>query len=149
VVALPILAGALMTMYDLGTDSLASTVSKDWVWEHGGGVFGVPFTNYLGWWLTTYLFFQIFALYLARSQTPVRAEGRSSLVQPVVIYAALGLTSVPYFITAATSTVTDATGVVWNEHALNETMMTINIFGVVFAAFLAAVKLARNDIAGR
>ncbi|HET6294082.1 MAG TPA: carotenoid biosynthesis protein [Kribbella sp.] len=146
VVALPLLAGAIMTMYDLGTDSLASTVSKDWVWERGGGVFGVPFTNYLGWWLTTYIFFQLFALYLARSKAPVRTEGRSSLLQPVVLYAGLGLTSVPYFAAASTTTVTDATGFVWNEHALNETMMTINIFGVVIIALLALIKLLRNDV---
>ena len=148
VVALPMLAAAMMTMYDLGTDSLASTVSKDWVWERGGGVFGVPFTNYLGWWLTTYIFFQIFALYLARSQAPVRSDGRGSLLQPVLLYAGLGLTSVPYFASASTATVTDATGFVWNEHALNETMMTINIFGVVIIAFLAAIKLPATTSAG-
>jgi uncharacterized membrane protein len=146
VMALPMLAAAMMAVYDLGTDSIASTVSKDWVWEHGGGVFGVPFTNYLGWWLTTYLFFQIFALYLARSRTPVHTVGgRGALLQPVLLYASLGLTSVTYFIAATSSTVTDATGVVWNEHALNETMMTINIFGVVLVAFLALVKLASGD----
>jgi uncharacterized membrane protein len=148
VVALPMLAAALMTMYDVGTDSIASTVSRHWIWERGGGVFGVPYTNYLGWWLTTYLFFQIFAVYLARSQAPVRAEGRSVLIQPVLLYAALGLTSVTYFIAAPGNAVTDATGVVWNGHAINETMMTINLFSVVVIAFLAAVKLARNDIAG-
>ncbi|HEY0470961.1 MAG TPA: carotenoid biosynthesis protein [Kribbella sp.] len=148
VVALPMLAAAMMAAYDLGTDSLASTVNKDWIWERGGGVFGVPYTNYLGWWLTTYLFFQIFALYLFRSQAPVRSDGRGALLQPVLLYLGLGLTSVTYFFVATGNTVTDATGVVWSEHAMNESMMTINVFAVVAFAFLATVKLARNDIAG-
>jgi hypothetical protein len=78
----------------------------------------------------------------------VRVEGRSVLIQPVLLYAALGLTSVTYFIAAPGNAVTDATGVVWSGHAINETMMTINLFSVVIIAFLAAVKLARNDIAG-
>lgn len=36
-----------MTMFDLGSDSIASTVDHLWIWERSGGVFGVPFTNYL------------------------------------------------------------------------------------------------------
>jgi putative membrane protein len=146
VVALPMLAAAVMTMYDLGMDSIASTVNKHWIWERGGGLFGVPYTNYLGWWLTTYLFFQIFAVYLARSPSPMRADGRGALLQPVLLYAALGLTSVTYFIAASGKAVTDAAGVVWSGHALNESMMTINLFTVVFVACLAAAKLARNDV---
>jgi putative membrane protein len=110
-----------------------------------GGLFGVPYTNYLGWWLCTYVFFQIFALYLARSQAPVHTEGRGALLQPVLAYVALGLSSVTYFIVNAGDAVTDETGTVWSGHALNETMMIINLFSVVVFAFLAAVKLARDD----
>jgi hypothetical protein len=51
-------------------------------------------------------------------------------------------------IRATGKAVTDATGVVWSEHAINESMMTIDVFAVVAFAFLATVKLARNDIAG-
>ncbi|MFI5753243.1 carotenoid biosynthesis protein [Streptomyces sp. NPDC051644] len=147
VVALPMLAAAMMTMFDVGMDSISSTVVGNWVWERGGGLFGVPYSNYLGWWLVTYIFFQIFALYLARSQAPVHAEGRGALLQPVVAYGALGLSSVTYFIGASDQFFTDPTGIVWSGHAINESMMIINLFSVVFVAFLATVKLARNDIA--
>ncbi|MER6961846.1 hypothetical protein [Streptomyces sp. NPDC000618] len=43
----------------------------------------------------------------------------------------------------------DGASVSWSGDAINETLMTINLFGMVFAAFLAAVKLARNDLALR
>jgi len=33
---------------DLGFDPSASTIHHNWIWEQGGGYFGVPFTNYLG-----------------------------------------------------------------------------------------------------
>jgi putative membrane protein len=156
VVALPMLAAALMTMFDLGNDSIASTVKRIWVWERGGGVFGVPYTNYLGWWFVTYVFFQIFALYLVKRQpastsasASVRTEGRGVLAQNVLFYGVLGLSSVPYFIGASGDMVKDGASVSWSGHAINETMMTINLFATVFAAFLAAVKLARNDLALR
>jgi uncharacterized membrane protein len=50
-VALPALAAALMASFDLGSDSAASTVGHRWIWEQGGGLFGVPWTNYVagGW----------------------------------------------------------------------------------------------------
>ena len=166
VVALPMLAAALMTMFDLGVDSIAATVKRVWVWEEGGGVFGVPYTNYLGWWFVTYLYFQIFALYLMKRQPAstatsvsvsvsvsvsgsVRTEGRGALAQNVLFYGALGLSSVPYFIGASGDMVKDGASVGWSGHAINETLMTINLFGMVVAAFLAAVKLARNDLALR
>ncbi|MET7783920.1 carotenoid biosynthesis protein [Streptomyces mirabilis] len=148
--ALPPLAAAVMTMFDVGSDSISSTVSHVWIWEHGGGVFGVPYTNYLGWWFVTYVFFQIFALILAkadlnRSTQNTTGLRRGSLAQPALIYTGLGLSSITYFMADHTTRVTDASGVVWGTAALDETMMTINIFGLVVVGLLTLVKIARGD----
>jgi uncharacterized membrane protein len=62
---LPALAAALMAGFDLDVDSVASTVAHAWIWEQGGSVFGVPWANYLGWWLVSFLFSQGFAAFLA------------------------------------------------------------------------------------
>jgi len=72
VVALPALAAAVMTMFDVASDSQASTVIETWIWHDGGGA-------------------------------------------------------------------------QWSISAINETMMTINIFTVVTVAFLALTKIARGD----
>jgi len=34
------------------------------LWHDGGADFGVPLTNYLGWLLTSWMFYQVFALSL-------------------------------------------------------------------------------------
>ena len=152
-VALPMVAAALMTIFDVGSDSVASTLQHVWVWENGGGVFGVPYTNYLGWWFVTYCFFQIFALGLAnaprRDKVPPEGKQREALAQGVALYAILGLMSITSYRVETGKAIVDATGVVWNSKAILETMMTFSIFGVVFAAFVAAVKLVRNDIGRR
>src|SRR3984893_12550176 len=62
--AVPFIASFLMVMWDLCLDPTASTIRHIWIWEQGGGYFGVPLTNYLGWFFTVYVFFQVFALYL-------------------------------------------------------------------------------------
>jgi putative membrane protein len=149
-VALPLLAGAIMTMFDVGSDSSASTVSHTWIWEDGGGFFGVPFINYLGWWFVTYSFFQIMALILRRTgPVPVsgQATPRSHFVQPALIYGSLGLASISNFISIPDSIVTDQTGTTWSVAAMNETLMTVNIFSLVSVAALALVKVAQSKTA--
>jgi len=151
VIAVPALAAALMTMYDLGSDSAISTINGTWVWENGGGVFGVPWTNYLGWWLVCYLIFQPFALLLARRTRPlpVRVGGREPLAIGVIGYFLLGAASLAGFVTAAPGTTTDLGGQAWSLHALHETLFTINLFGTIVIAALAGIKLARNDLAAQ
>jgi uncharacterized membrane protein len=151
VVAMPMLAAALMSMYDLGNDSVASTIGHTWVWENGGGVFGVPWTNYLGWWLVCYIYFQIFAVILATRTQPLpqKTTGREPLAHGVVAYLLLGFSSLTGFLTTSQDTVTDLSGRVWSVHALHETMFTINLFGTIVIAALAAIKLARNDLAAQ
>ncbi|MEU2288337.1 carotenoid biosynthesis protein [Streptomyces sp. NPDC013178] len=139
--ALPALAAVLMTVFDLGSDSIAATVNHVWEWEDGGGVFGVPFTNYLGWWLVTYLFFQVFALYLSRRRATARKTTQASAP---IVYGALGLNAVAYFLAADDFAVTDPSGAVWSHQALAETMMLINLFAVLPFALLGLRSAARD-----
>jgi putative membrane protein len=30
-------------------DPVWANIDREWVWERGGGYFGVPFGNYFGW----------------------------------------------------------------------------------------------------
>ena len=43
-------------------------LSKAWIWHDGGGYFGVPFSNFMGWFLCVYTIFQLLALYLMRTR---------------------------------------------------------------------------------
>src|SRR5713101_7737479 len=62
--AVPLIASFVMVAWDLGMDPTNSTIRHNWIWQQGGGYFGVPLTNYLGWSFTVYVFCQLFALYL-------------------------------------------------------------------------------------
>src|ERR1700730_9188808 len=64
--ALPIVAAFVMSQWDVVMDPPEATISKAWIWHDGGAHFGVPFSNYLGWLLTSWLFYQAFAIYLSR-----------------------------------------------------------------------------------
>jgi uncharacterized membrane protein len=65
IVVQPVIAAFVMTQWDFVMDAPASTISRAWIWHDGGAYFGVPLTNYFGWLLTSWTFYQLFALYLA------------------------------------------------------------------------------------
>lgn len=85
-VATPLIGAFIMVLWDVALDPGAATIEKRWIWEHGGGFFGVPLTNYLGWFFTVYLFMQLFALYLrARGETTSGADSKTYSFQAIAI----------------------------------------------------------------
>src|SRR5262249_9060354 len=89
IIALPIVAAFVMTQWDLVMDRAESTISKAWIWHDGGADFGVPLSNYLGWLLTSWLFYLAFALYLRHSPVgwlPDRQQNRKLLLIAILFY---------------------------------------------------------------
>ena len=50
--ALPVVAAFVMVQWDVVMDPPNATLGHAWVWRDGGGYFGVPLSNFLGWYLT-------------------------------------------------------------------------------------------------
>lgn len=65
----PFIAAFLMVMWDLTVDPISSTLQGMWVWTYPGAYFGVPISNFFGWFLVVYIFFQLFALYISKYDT--------------------------------------------------------------------------------
>ncbi len=146
--AVPFVASFLMVMWDLTFDPRASTIEHMWIWQQGGGYFGVPLTNYLGWFFTVYVFLQLFALVVRFRESgnkTMRTLPRSYYAQAVVMYAVVGLTPVLTFLVSGTnSSVTDAAGVVWQTRSIAEALATVSIYTIIFAAVLSAVRLVQG-----
>src|SRR5947207_6834957 len=111
--AVPFIASFMMVAWDLGMDPTSSTIQHLWIWQQGGGYFGVPLTNYRGWFFTVYVFFQFFALYLrfrkARRDEEAPTFTRSYYAQAIVMYTMIGLVIVVNYLVGGTNTaVTDA-----------------------------------------
>lgn len=143
--AVPIVAAVLMTSWDFMLDPHASTVDRYWVWENGGGYFGVPFSNYMGWLLTVFIFFAIFAAY-------VRMTGKGGGRYPmpfwalsIVMYALLAERYViGQFVHVPSRRVTDAIGHTWMTHDINEAGALAGIFTILAFALIAALRLRIN-----
>jgi uncharacterized membrane protein len=55
-----------MVSWDLSQDPVWSTILRAWVWLRVGAYFGVPLTNFFDWFLTIYVIYQSFAVFLRR-----------------------------------------------------------------------------------
>src|ERR1700682_6434144 len=142
--AVPFVGAFLMAMWDLSFDPGFSTVRHFWIWEQGGGYFGVPLTNYLGWFFTVYVFLQLFALFVRFRPGNETAETfpRSHYAQALLTYAVMGLTPVLTFVIGGSNAqATDAAGVVWQTRSIAESVATVSIYTMLFAVALSAVKL--------
>lgn len=69
IVLLPLAASFGMTAWDLSMDPVWADIDHAWVWRDGGSYYGVPISNFFGWFLTVYIFYQLFALYLRNRVT--------------------------------------------------------------------------------
>src|SRR2546422_9176211 len=143
-VAVPFIAAFVMVMWDLTLDPRASTIQHQWIWEQGGGYFGVPLTNYLGWFFTVYLFLQLFALFVRFRPgiETVTKFPRSHFAQALLMYAVMGLTPVLTFAVGGSNTsVADTAGVVWQTTSIAESFAIVSIYTMLFAVALSAVNL--------
>jgi putative membrane protein len=85
-----LIAAMVMTAWDTVMDP-GMAAAGNWTWEQGGPYFGVPFQNYFGWLLTTFLVY-LGAGLLWRGKRPDVANGFAAM--PIVVYAFYGLSYV-------------------------------------------------------
>ncbi len=142
VVALPLIAAFVMTQWDFVMDRGNSTLAGAWVWHDGGADFGVPLLNYAGWFVTSWIFFQLYALFLARR--PVVAPETSVRFAAIVFYAAAGLAHLVPVVLGTRGNVTDAAGHVWSAADIRDVSAAIMVFTMLFSSLLAAIKLAQT-----
>jgi uncharacterized membrane protein len=143
----PVIGAFAMTAWDLALDPATSTINHVWIWENGGGFFGVPLVNFLGWTFTVYLFMQVFALYLrSRGPLPDAAPDRAAAsdLQAVLLYAVTTVSFFTKLVTGEHTTVTDAAGVTWRTADIYETSVLLTVYGMSFLALLALLRIAQR-----
>ena len=143
--AWPVVAAFVMTQWDVVMDPPLSTISKAWIWHDGGAHFGVPLSNYGGWLLTSWLFYQAFAIYLGRRpDLPelIPARTRALRLMAIALYLGSGLTHLMPWLTGQSGEVADAAGHLWRIADLRATSVLTMLLTMVFTSLLAVLRLA-------
>jgi putative membrane protein len=88
----PLLAAAWMTAIDLVIDPLAAGVLGYWKWHNAGLYYGIPWTNFAGWYLVSLVLFTLARRPAARNPG-VKWMGLSVVLFFTVIALGVGLAS--------------------------------------------------------
>jgi len=132
IVLIPFVGAFVMVMWDLVMDPILSTVQGEWVWEDGGLYFGVPLTNYFGWFLTVFLIYLIFAVFISHQsgkQYSARVDSKLFWLSVPLMYLGIGL----QFLLAPFFAVTNP-DIYWS-------MFLVTIFTMVFVSMIAIMRV--------
>jgi uncharacterized membrane protein len=151
VVVVPLLASCIMVSWDLAMDSVWSTILRAWIWQQGGSYFGVPISNFLGWFLTVYVFYQLFALYL-RSRSTLTEQAHAAAPLPANYW---NLAILFYAVSAAgnllllipqpgPALVSDSSGAQWRVSTITAACALVSIFVMGSFALFAWLRRPRS-----
>jgi len=134
------IASFVMTAWDLSMEAVWADVDHGWVWRDGGSYYGVPISNFLGWLLTTYVFYQLFAFYIRNREI---LPARKSHYLPAISFYALSAMGNLLVIAPSSlgSIFVDATGKQWMISSILRTSRLVSIFLMVPLSLAACVTL--------
>jgi putative membrane protein len=146
IIALPAVASFVMVAWDLAQDPIWATVLHGWVWRDGGPWFGVPISNYLGWYGTVFAIYLLFALYLRHRQDAPVSLPSANMRPALLLYALCAAGNIlQAFSTQSPSIVFDPTGKQWRYADIAGSSALISIFVMGAFATVAWVRLAGQE----
>ncbi|MCK9900205.1 hypothetical protein CC117_13875 [Parafrankia colletiae] len=110
-VVTPVVAAFILAGWDFGYDAIGSTVRDLYTYRDPSGFMGVPLSNFLGWLLTGWAVFQLFALVADRFTPPTAAGAvaatarREYRLWPCAIWALIPVQYLTDFASAPDTTV--------------------------------------------
>jgi putative membrane protein len=145
ILAVPFLASLVMTSWDLAMDPDWSILDKAWIWHEGGAYFGVPVSNFFGWFGTNCLYYLAFGLVARARGWAVSNRSPSLLYMAPLLYGvcALGNLLIPV-LPMAPPVVTDATGRPWSTVDIMENCVVVSLFVMTTFAATALIRVRKS-----
>jgi uncharacterized membrane protein len=142
VVNLPLVAAFIMVAWDLSQDPVWATILHCWIWMQGGAYFGVPVSNFFGWYLAAYVIFQLFALCLRGRSSNSEPLSRSYWYQALLFFGVSAAGNLLLVIPrAGLSVVSDPTGRLWRVSDITGTSAMVTVFTMGAFAMIAWMRI--------
>ena len=143
IVFVPVLAAFLFTSWDFAFDPIMATINKAYIWDLHGSYFGIPFQNFLGWYLATYTIFQIFALFIYRQKldVPAMMKKKSYWYQSISMYAAVFVQLPILMIYGGNEQISIASSQIFQTNDIYQAMTLVGITAILFPSFIAFVNV--------
>jgi putative membrane protein len=144
--AVPMLASLIMVAWDLAQDPVWATVLHGWVWLDGGPWFGVPVSNFLGWYADVFVIYLLFALFLRRNAAVERQLNPAVNRTAILFYAFCAAGNVLQVLRRPDSPFAqDPTGRLWRVTDITLASALVSIFVMGAFVALAWIRLVKQE----
>jgi uncharacterized membrane protein len=134
----PLVAAFLMVAWDFSQEPVWANLVQAWKWHEGGPYFGVPLSNFAGWYLTVYLIYQSFAV-IVRGKAAT--SHRMLWLTAVLFYGVSAIGNLAVRGPSGISVFTDAAGVTWPVTSILATSTLISVLVMGAFTLMALVRL--------
>lgn len=150
-VTTPIVASFILAGWDLHYDAVANVIQRRATYDFPSGFVGVPLSNFVGWLVTGWIVFQIWALIEKRWVRHSDSSARGVAVWTGAIWAAIPLEVLAGYLAAPTGII-ETSGRVFPVRDIYEAsfiggLLTMTLIGLlaIFRAFAPRTSLAQRD----
>lgn len=153
VIVMPILASLILVTVDFATDPFLSTINHTHIWEKPGVYYGIPWQNYVGWYLMAYVIYLVIALvqYAAGQkgklpETPSIARKKEFWIYPPLMYASLWI-QMPFYtlISNVQEVVVESNGQSFTNQQIYWGVMIVMLGAMVTPAIMAIYRVITDD----
>jgi putative membrane protein len=145
-----LVASFVFSMWDFCNDAVFHTINKAFFYRFPGPWFGVPVSNFLGWLLTTFIFFGLFSFYLSkRKETGLSfrpAPAKTYWLQAVLVYLINAGASMYRNANGKSFPVTLSNGDIWQSEVIYTAMTLTTMFTMVFISIFAIIQLYKKQV---
>lgn len=130
----PFIASFIMVIWDITLDPISSTLQGLWIWTAPGAYFGVPISNFFGWFLVVFIFFQIFALYISKydlkPEKALNDFNKPYWSEAAAVYGIVGLGTI--------------LSIFYQYNDVTSSMALITVYTMIFLTILALINIWNN-----
>ena len=145
---LPMISAFVMVLWDVTMDPIYSTITGYWNWHDGGVYFGVPISNYLGWYLCVFTFYFAFAFlnFATSEETNVNYQNIPIYWQlPVLMYSTFVFDYVGRWLGRTNILISSEEGHQWWTGDIYGAMVLISLFSVLPLVFYSLYRSLRGS----
>ena len=141
-VGVPIVGAFITVGWNICSDPIGATIARSWIYAHSGAYYGVPLSNYLGWFLCTWTIIQCWTVYLAKANGPQAGASLSYWYEAAGFWAAMAL-QYPLLLLAnpVTRVVTDTGGWAWRSGDIVKASVIMSLYTMLAAAVTGALAV--------
>jgi uncharacterized membrane protein len=149
ILAACLLGAMIMVAWDVTMDPFQSTVGGIWIWHQPGPYFGIGIHNFIGWFVTVFIYLFVYHLFALRWPEQPNAQAIASklfLAVPVLLYAALGLGNfLPALIGGVSQPFASPGNYNGSVQQLTQSMALVTVFAMGIPIVAALILLSSGD----